>query len=421
MRYATRTAGNVIIALVFVLLGGAALELAARIVDRPRGEERDPRRLAAASKALVEKKVKNLVVAFDNKYTYDQLMNIFPLMQDHLRYKPWIQIGNADHSNPFSIVENGVRKTSTGDSCQRQSETAVEKKPKVIWFYGGSTTYGIGVPWWDAMPSKFVEEADRNGICVTAVNFGVPYHFSRQEAIYFVTRLMNEAAPDAVVFLDGLNEFGEPGAALRAEPFFTPTLDKLVPVGPDPTGRASVKAGAPSFWAGLLSNLHMLRWLGVSKDAPSLEAPGETYSNANPPASKALSSDEQLARAIVDRYLVTRNFLTKVCESYGIRCFQFLQPIAAVDYHPQDSEVLTQETRARPEPAGRYAAGYAAMREAFPPAARCGAAPKGLSAVDLSPLFKDYDGIPYVDNGHYAPRANALLAAAIFRCVLAEP
>jgi len=41
--------------------------------------------------------------------------------------------------------------------------------------------------------------------------------------------------------------------------------------------------------------------------------------------------------------------------------------------------------------------------------------------VDLSPLFKDYDGIPYVDNGHYAPRANALLAAAIFRCVLAEP
>ena len=119
----------------------------------------------------------------------------------------------------------------------------------MVWFFGGSTTYGVGVPWWDTIPSKFVEEAKQSGVCVNAKNYGVPYHFSRQEAVYFATRLMNEPAPDAVVFLDGLNEFFELGAAMRAEPFFTPTLDKLVPVGADPSRDPSARGDAPSLWS----------------------------------------------------------------------------------------------------------------------------------------------------------------------------
>ena len=113
----------------------------------------------------------------------------------------------------------------------------------------GSTTYGVGVPWWDTIPSKFVEEAKQSGVCVTAINYGVPYHFSRQEAVYFATRLMDEPAPDAVVFLDGLNEFFQPGSSIRAEPFFTPTLDQLVPIGPDPSRNTSLDAPAPGLWS----------------------------------------------------------------------------------------------------------------------------------------------------------------------------
>ena len=271
MRSAAQTAGNIIIAIIFLLLGGVAFELVARLADASRIADREARQAAQPSKEMIEKRVRDLVVAFDNKYTYDELIKIFPLMQDQLKYKPWIQIGNADHSNPFSVVENGVRKTLASERCGRESRGSVDSKPKVIWFYGGSTTYGIGVPWWDTIPSKFVEEADRSGLCVTAVNFGVPYHFSRQEAVYFATRLMNEPAPDAVVFLDGLNEFFQPGSTIRAEPFFTPTLDKLVPVGADPSRDASDSEGAArSLWVrsvSFLRNLHMLRWLGLSRGA----------------------------------------------------------------------------------------------------------------------------------------------------------
>lgn len=45
---------------------------------------------------------------------------------------------------------------------------------------------------------------------------------------------------------------------------------------------------------------------------------------------------------------------------------------------------------------------------------------KGLASAGLASLLKTYEGIPYVDCGHYAPRANKLIAGEIFRCVFAR-
>ncbi|ARN80385.1 hypothetical protein DSM21852_36340 [Methylocystis bryophila] len=351
---------------------------------------------------------------------------MFPLLQDQLRYRPWIQIGNADHNNPFSVVEKGIRKSLASGKCAEASGPGkgAEGKSEVIWFYGGSTVYGIGVPWWDTIPSKFVEEADRSGVCIIAVNYGVPYHYSRQEAIYFASNLMNEPRPDAVVFLDGLNEFFQPGSTIRAEPFFTPTLDKLVPVGSEPgaDSRTNQTPGILSRLSSLARNLQALRWLGLSPGpTDSIAIREEAYSNRNPPDSKALATDEQVSQAIVDRYLATRRFLSKLCESYGTKCFQFLQPVPAVDYRPQASEVVTEPARKLPEPANRFVTGYSILRKHFAAKdAPCAAEPKGMVEVDLSSLFKSYDGIPYVDYGHYAPRANKLIAAEMSRCVLAR-
>ena len=121
---------------------------------------------------------------------------------------------------------------------------------------------------------------------------------------------MNEPAPDAVVFLDGLNEFFQPGSSIRAEPFFTPTLDKLVPVGADPSRDPSRDGAAPGLWSRCsFSSLHILRRLGLSQGATADASPAEAYSNRNPPAS--LSSDAEVARAVVDRYIATQELHLK--------------------------------------------------------------------------------------------------------------
>ena len=188
-------------------------------------------------------------------------------------YKPWIQIGNTDHNNPFSVVVDGVRKTVESKKCEYASdgEERAAVKQKVVWFFGGSTTFRQGVPWWDTIPSKFVEEAEGNGVCVVAVNFGVPFHFSRQEAMNFSSRLMKEQrTPDAVVFLDGLNDLMFPGSAIRSEPFFTPTLYKLVPVSDNPSTITRINPPAAGFLSGLSAffrDLHVLKWVGLSRGA----------------------------------------------------------------------------------------------------------------------------------------------------------
>ena len=408
MGSAARIVGNTFIAVIFILLGGVGFELVARIVDGAKATKAtDPDQHAArppATKESADRKIRDLMVAFDNKYTYDQTIQIYWLTQNQLKYRPWVQIGNADHNNPYSIVENGIRKTVAGKHCAVASPNGQtsETKPKTVWFFGGSTTYGIGVPWWDTMPSKFVEEADRDGACVVAVNFGVPYFFSRQEAIYFVLTLMKERAPDAVVFLDGLNDISLPGSSIRTEPFFTPTLDKLIPIGPELSMNAIESKSGSGFTSRLQSlfrDSHMLRWLGLSHGTPQSGAE-EAYTNRKAPQSEEFSTDERAAHAIVDRYLTTRNFISKVCESYAVRCFEFLQPVVAVDYNPQMPETVTEEARIRTDETERLAAGYPIMREAFRSSdARCAAGVKGLEYMDLSALFKTYDGIPYVNAG----------------------
>jgi len=422
MRYAVRMVGNIFVTAIFISLAGVSLELVARVADGLRAASGGNVAPTPLSKEKMDQLIRNLVTAFDGEFTYEQILKDFLLMYQQLKYKPWIQIGNADHKNPYSIVVDGVRKTLDSTTCRVPSvnEENAGAKPKVVWFYGGSTMYGLGVPWWDTIPSKFVDEANQNGACVIAVNFGVPFHFSRQEAIYFVSNLMKERAPDAVIFLDGLNDLVFPGSSIRSEPYFTPRLERFVP----PTGNATMDRTVPSFMSRLSSfvgNLHMLRWLGLS---PGTQLPnGEetvAYSNEEPP--KEFLTDEQVAHAVVDRYVITRNFISKICESYETKCFQFLQPVAAVDYIPQEGEIVTIEAREPSNHTKLLLAGYPLMKEIFKSRdARCGAMQKGLEYADFSSIFRTYEGIPYVDYAHYAPRANKLIATEMFRCVFAKP
>ena len=181
MRKSTILIGNAIFVSIFAVLILVLLEIAARMTDAPSSPKVDHNPAAAAT-------FRNLVTAFDDKYSVEEMSKLFPQVQDQLKYQPWIEIGNADHANAFSVVEKGIRKTVAGKKCAAETENGGGRSFKV-WFFGGSTTYGIGVPWWSTIPSNFVEEADRNDMCAVVVNYGVPYHFSRQEAVYLASNL----------------------------------------------------------------------------------------------------------------------------------------------------------------------------------------------------------------------------------------
>jgi hypothetical protein len=330
-------------------------------------------------------------LAFDGKYTAAELSEMYPLVGDHLKYRPWVQFGNYDHTNKYSVVQNGIRKTTPDQGCSGSSFSA--------WFFGGSTMYGVGVPWWDSIPSQFVQHAKKRGFCVTATNYGVPYFYSAQEAVYLCTELIRtRGRPHFVLFLDGLNEFAEPGSSIKVEPFFTPVLDEAIPYGPT----IQMRSVGPA----LLEQLATYHFIREKLFAPA-KVESASRRNYLIPNLASVSQDdlvETAAREIVKNYLSTRTLLRSICTEHKIKCVQFLQPLAIKDYHPPDSDLLTESFR---KSDGRlYLAGYKYLVEQS--LADDHVTPRvgyGIAFFDISDTLGTYRGIPYVDSIHYSPRA----------------
>jgi GDSL-like lipase/acylhydrolase family protein len=76
-----------------------------------------------------------------------------------------------------------------------------------VFVFGGSTTFGYGLPDRQTIPS-FLQEAlsERIGRKVAVYNFGTGWYNSTQERIRFERLLCSGHKPDMAVFIDGLND-----------------------------------------------------------------------------------------------------------------------------------------------------------------------------------------------------------------------
>jgi hypothetical protein len=84
-----------------------------------------------------------------------------------------------------------------------------------IFLFGGSTTFGVGVPDDETIPSSLQEYIAAHCTTPAAVyNFGRLGYFSTQEVLLYYRLLLSGAVPTVAVFVDGINDFhtqsGEP-------------------------------------------------------------------------------------------------------------------------------------------------------------------------------------------------------------------
>lgn len=313
---------------------------------------------------------------------------------DQLMYKPWIQIGNHDHKGEFSSVVDGNRAVKGFEPLKDCSST------KEIWMFGGSTTYGVGVPYSENIPSYFQIILNSHNACLKVVNYGAPYHYSKQETINFVNNILDQDDPPLIaIFLDGLNEFGQPGSTLRGEPHFTPVLTSLVPRGSDP-------ARKNGFNSPIQFNLEIISFLQkeILKNTISSNS---LYNNHELPVEY---TEARAAKEISGKFVENTIKLGIICEAYAIKCFRFLQPVAAVDYTPPSNDALTKWIKKKNK-AARFRDGYNLIRSNINTDFR------GIEFIDISKVLSNYTGIPYVDGGHYSPRANKLIADSIYSAI----
>ena len=77
-----------------------------------------------------------------------------------------------------------------------------------VWFFGGSTMFGMGQRDERTIASELARLAESDGILIEPVNFGVPAYTNWVETEVLAQQLTVRQPPDLAVFYDRANEFG---------------------------------------------------------------------------------------------------------------------------------------------------------------------------------------------------------------------
>lgn len=199
----------------------------------------------------------------------------------------------------------------------RRVSTTTADPDVTVWFFGGSTMWGIGQRDAHTIPSDVVRLAAADGVRLRAVNLGVPGYTNWQETILLAEMLGNGERPDLIVFYDGANERGtaysradrgDPDPAHSWRPVSSPLEDQLLdrsfPANPDPTDAERVAFAAAQYRRGVLTGRSLADGAGVPIVhfwQPQLVS--KRYDPADDGVWKALGSSPSTDRPRVDPML----------------------------------------------------------------------------------------------------------------------
>lgn len=294
-------------------------------------------------------------------------------------YSPWLQFKVSARSGQY-VNSDGLRR-SAGKSLPK-AEGFSGRRHFDVYFFGGSTMFGFGVPDAATLPSQFEGLAPRNWE-VRAFNYGQPYYYSRQETMLFEQLLRNGARPDVAIFLDGLNESIEMTAAYLREPFFTSTLRR--------------RMASPIDWPVLILDLNLVRALRTVGLAPTPESLTHRYYKL--PENVPL---EEIVNQTYANYRENIRFTQKLCDEYRVRCLFVWQPIPMVGYQKESDTV--SDKLAQPH-----------ITKLYESIRRMSDSPRGF--VDFSDALEGFPGQAFVDAYHYSEPFLTVLAKRLLACV----
>ena len=180
-----------------------------------------------------------------------------------------------------------------------------------IFVFGGSTTFGYGVPDNDTIPSHLQAALRLEGSCdqpLNVYNFGRANYYSTQERLLFEQVLASGINPDVALFIDGLNEFFH----LENEPKFTEQLTYLM----GESDQQLIWRGAKTI--PILALLKEVRSLGGSSGS---DTPGAV--------------DPEILMDVVDRYLMNKRLIENLAEEFGVEAFFVWQPVPTYKYNSE--------------------------------------------------------------------------------------
>jgi len=257
-----------------------------------------------------------------------------------------------------------------------------------VFLFGGSTTFGYGVPDDYTIGSYLQDRLSRAGLPrpPRVYNFGRGAYFSAQERALFEKLALDGFVPDVAVFLDGLNDF----FFFDGAPILTPWLTQLVErrgLPPQDPYRAAVAA---------LPLARVLPMAHALETVQGYPAPPTQASAAPPPVDDARALD-----AVIRRYLTGKRLTEGAASALNVRTAFVWQPVPTYRCDACDSP-----------PGGLARHEYS--RFGYPRMAALRATPAvGEDFIWCADIQEGVAGPLYVDTVHYTPRMSDLVAACI--------
>src|SRR5271157_130112 len=255
-------------------------------------------------------------------------------------------------------------------------------RPEVtnVFVFGGSTTFGVGLPDDETIASYLQECAPANhpNSPLAVYNFGRPGYFSGQELILFQGLLKAGFVPQVAVFIDGFNDFFFPDG----QPRYTGTLRRVM-AGQVSSGPLN---NMPVVWA-----VHWLRahW----RKAQPQEGPDY--------------ADPEVLQQIIHRWLANKVMIEAVAVAFGVRTVFVWQPVPMYKYDLRYDLFSHYVKEFGPNARAEY--GYKLMENLR------AQGKLGRDMLWLADMQQDKRENLYVDNFHYTAPFSEEIATRICR------
>ncbi|NQU60441.1 MAG: SGNH/GDSL hydrolase family protein [Rhodospirillales bacterium] len=306
-------------------------------------------------------------------------------------YEPMAQFREAPFKGRYvNVSEHGFRQGKEPGVWPPSPDTFN------IFVFGGSTTFGYGLPDWQTIPAVLEKKLRAKGVKnISVYNFGRGYFFSTHEMLLFQRLLMEGHVPSMAVFIDGMNDFYH----LDREFIWSDKLKESI-AGTQITGMKVFRNGLD-----LLPTIRLMkflyRYLGSDgkKDKKII---------AEQSIKKIVKtgSDPEAATKVLTRFIQNQKMIRTLAGSYGVEAVFVWQPTPLYKYdlskHPFAGSIHKSHKKS--------ATGYKTARQWFD---------KGRLSPDMAwcaDIHERSDRTDYVDSMHYT----AAFTETVVECIIEE-
>lgn len=284
-----------------------------------------------------------------------------------------------------------------------------------IWMIGGSTTWGMGVPDRETIPSRLARLFNDAGVPTRVLNLGHTGFVSTQEVLGLLRELQKREAPDIFVVYDGLNE----GLGLAERPDLPNPHYLMGRVSGLFESREVARApGTKGLAMGVLATTGYYRLaqslrsrFGVGTDAHPAATPDRPFRNA--------ADIPTVAARSVGILLENYRLMQALADGQGFPCFFFHQPhpgVGAKPLHASEVEILAA---VNDDPESRWILEFSReQNRIFRERLAAHETPDGV--FDVSDIFAEVARPLYLDWAHLSHAGNRLVAAKLFEIIARE-